>query len=159
MATPAGCSAWVTEAGRHRAAAATRLQLRQRLLRHAVALGPGWLTGERTGELTTVATRGVDALDGYFSRYLPQLVLAVIAPLVVLARALPADLIAGLTIVVTLPLVPIFMALAGRGTAEANRRQFRHLERLAHHFLDVVAGLTTLRVRPGAGRRPRPSRR
>ena len=138
--------AWAQEASAHRAAAAARLQLRERLLGHVVRLGPGWLTGARSGELATLSTRGVDALDGYFSRYLPQLVLAAIVPVVVLAQVLPADLIAGLTILVTLPLIPLFMALVGQGTGEANRRQLRQLERLSHHFLDVVAGLATLRV-------------
>jgi thiol reductant ABC exporter CydD subunit len=138
--------AWAQEVAAYRAAAAARLQLRERLLSHVVRLGPGWLTGERTGELTTLATRGIDALDTYFSRYVPHMVLAVIVPAVVLARVLPADVIAGLTIAGTLPLIPFFMALVGRGTAEANRRQLRQLERLAHHFLDVVAGLITLRV-------------
>jgi ATP-binding cassette, subfamily C, bacterial CydD len=123
--------AWAQEVAAYRTAAAARLQLRDRLLRQVVRLGPGWLTGERTGELTTLATRGIDALDTYFSRYLPQMVLAVVVPFVVLARVLPADLIAGLTIAITLPLIPFFMAL---------------VERLSHHFLDVVAGLTTLRV-------------
>jgi thiol reductant ABC exporter CydD subunit len=138
--------AWSQEASAHRAAATARLQLRERLLDHLVRLGPGWLTGARSGELTTLATRGVDALDGYFSRYLPQLVLAAIVPVVVLARVLPADAIAGLTILVTLPLIPVFMALVGRGAAEANERQLSSLQRLSHHFLDVVAGLATLRV-------------
>jgi thiol reductant ABC exporter CydD subunit len=139
-------TAWAQEAAAHRAAAAARQQLRERLLEHVVRLGPAWLSAERGGALTTLVTRGVDALDGYFARYLPQLVLAVIVPVVVLARVLPADLIAGLTIVVTLPLIPIFMVLVGRGTAEASRRQFGFLERLSHHFLDVVTGLPTLRA-------------
>ena len=138
--------AWGQEAAAHAAASSARLRLRERLLGHVVRLGPGWLTGERSGELTTLISRGVDALDGYFSRYLPQLVLAAVVPIVVLARILPADLIAGLTILVTLPLIPAFMALIGLGTAEANRRQLRQLERLSHHFLDVVAGLATLRI-------------
>jgi ATP-binding cassette subfamily C protein CydD/ATP-binding cassette subfamily C protein CydCD len=138
--------AWGQETTAHRAAATARLQLRQRLLGQLVRLGPGWLTGARSGEVTTLAGRGIDALDGYFARYLPQLVLAAVVPLVVLARVLPADIVAGLTIVVTLPLVPVFMALVGLGTAEANRRQLRQLERLSHHFLDVVCGLATLRV-------------
>ena len=138
--------AWCQEASAHRAAATARLQLRERLLGHVVRLGPGWLTGARSGELTTLVNRGVDALDGYFSRYLPQLVLAAIVPVVVLASVLPADVIAGLTILVTLPLIPVFMALVGMGTAEANRRQLRQMGRLSHHFLDVVAGLATLRV-------------
>ena len=138
--------AWAQEAAAHGAAATARLQLREGLLRHVVRLGPGWLSRARSGELTVLASRGIDALEGYFSRYLPQLVLAVVVPVVVLARVFPADVIAALTILVTLPLIPIFMALVGLGTADASRRQFQQLERLSHHFLDVVAGLATLRL-------------
>jgi ABC-type transport system involved in cytochrome bd biosynthesis fused ATPase/permease subunit len=72
--------AWLQEVAAHRSAAAVKSQLRGRLLAHALALGPRWLSGERSGELATLATRGIDALDDYFSRYLPQLVLAVIVP-------------------------------------------------------------------------------
>jgi thiol reductant ABC exporter CydD subunit len=138
--------AWAQEVSAQRAAANARLQLRQHMFAKVVRLGPGWLTGARSGELTTLAGRGIDALDGYFARYLPQLMLAAVVPVVVLARVLPADLVAGLTILLTLPLIPVFMVLVGLGTAEANRRQIRQLERLSHHFLDVVAGLPTLRV-------------
>jgi len=138
--------AWAQEVAAHRAAASAKSELRERMLAHVVRLGPVWLTGERSGELATLATRGIDALEGYYARYLPQLVLAVIVPVVVLGRVLTADLIAGVTIAVTLPLIPVFMVLVGRGTAEASRRQFRYLEQLSHHFLDVVTGLTTLRV-------------
>ena len=143
--------AWAQETAAHRASAAAKAQLRQRLLDHVVRLGPSWLNGSRSGELTTLVTRGIDALDGYFARYLPQVVLTLIVPAIVLARVLPADLIAGVTIVVTLPLIPIFMVLVGRGTEEANRRQFRFLEKLSHHFLDVVSGLATLRLFGRAG--------
>jgi ATP-binding cassette subfamily C protein CydD len=90
-------------------------------------------------------------LDAYFARYLPQLVLAALVPAVVLARLLPADLTATATIALTLPLIPIFMALVGLHTEAANRRQFRLLARLSHHFLDVVAGLTTLKIFGRAG--------
>jgi len=138
--------AWAQDVTAHRAAASAKSELRERLLTHVVRLGPGWLTGERSGALATLATKGIDALEGYFARYLPQLVLAIIVPVVVLARVLPADLIAGVTILVTLPLIPLFMVLIGLGTAEASRRQFRYLEKLSHHFLDVVVGLATLRV-------------
>jgi ATP-binding cassette subfamily C protein CydCD len=138
--------AWAQEVAAHRAAASTRSRLRERLMAQVVRLGPGWVTDERSGELAILATRGIDALEGYFARFLPQLVLAVIVPVVVLARVFPADLVAAVTIVVTLPLIPLFMALVGRGTGEATRRQFRYLERLSHHFLDVVTGLPTLRI-------------
>src|SRR6266536_4631995 len=138
--------AWAQEIAAHRAAAAVKSQLRSRLLAHLVRLGPGWLNERRTGELTTLTTRGIDALDGYFARYLPQLVLAAVVPAIVLARLVPADLFATATILVTLPLIPVFLALVGLSTQARNRRQFRLLTRLAHHILDVVAGLPTLKV-------------
>jgi ATP-binding cassette subfamily C protein CydD len=105
-------------------------------------------TGGRrsAGEIAALAGDGLDALDAYFARYLPQLVLAVLVPGLLLARLLPADLMATVTIVVTLPLIPVFMALVGMHTEAQNRRQFRLLARLSHHFLDVVAGLPTLKL-------------
>ena len=138
--------AWLTELCAHRAGAAVKSQLRQRLLTHATSLGPGWLTGRRSGELTTLATRGIDALDDYFARYLPQLGLAVVVPVVVLARIATADWVSALTIVLTLPLIPLFMVLVGWATRERMDRQWRLLARLSGHFLDVVAGLPTLKV-------------
>jgi ATP-binding cassette subfamily C protein CydD len=121
-----------------------KTELRRRPLAHVAALGPG--AAPATGALSTLAVRGLDALDAYFARYLPQLVLAGLVPAIVLARLLPADLVATVTIVLTLPLIPVFMALVGLPTEAANRRQFRLLARLSHHFLDVVAGLPTLKV-------------
>lgn len=138
--------AWLTELCAHRAGAAVTSQLRNRLLTRATALGPGWLTGRRSGELTTLATRGIDALDDYFARYLPQLGLAAVVPAVVLARILFADWISALTIVLTLPLIPLFMVLVGWATRDRMDRQWRLLGRLSGHFLDVVAGLPTLKV-------------
>ncbi|WP_329134060.1 thiol reductant ABC exporter subunit CydD [Streptomyces sp. NBC_01476] len=138
--------AWLTEVCAYRAGAAVKSQLRQRLLAHATALGPGWLTGRRSGELTTLATRGVDALDDYFARYLPQLGLAVVVPAVVLTRIGTADWISAGIIVVTLPLIPLFMVLIGWVTRDRMDRQWRLLGRLSGHFLDVVAGLPTLKV-------------
>ncbi|HEY3503471.1 MAG TPA: thiol reductant ABC exporter subunit CydD [Actinocatenispora sp.] len=138
--------AWVTEAEGHRAAARVKSTLRRRLLAHVVDLGPAHLTAHRTGRLTTLATTGVDALDGYFAKYLPQLVLAVVVPAAILARVLPADPVAAVTIAVTLPLIPVFMVLIGLATRAATRNRYDALTRLAHHFLDVVAGLPTLKV-------------
>jgi ATP-binding cassette subfamily C protein CydCD len=138
--------AWIIEASSYLASAAVKSTLRRRLLAHAIALGPRWLAGKRTGELVTLATQGIDALDGYFAAYLPQLVLAVVIPIVVVAQIGSADLIAGATIALTLPLIPLFGALVGRATAQHTRRRWRALALLAHHFLDVVAGLPTLKV-------------
>jgi ABC-type transport system involved in cytochrome bd biosynthesis fused ATPase/permease subunit len=149
--------AWIIEASSYLASAAVKSTLRRRQLAHAIALGPRWLAGKRTGELVTLATQWIDALDGYFAAYLPQLVLAVVIPIVVVAQIGSADLIAGATIALTLPLIPLFGALVGRATAQHTRRRWRALALLAHHFLDVVAGLPTLKVfgRPRSSGRSR----
>lgn len=137
---------WLTELAAHRAGAAVKSELRGRLLDRAAALGPGWLSGQRTGSLVTLATRGVDALDDYFSRYLPQLGLAVVVPVAVLARIVTEDWVSAAIIVGTLPLIPLFMVLIGWATQSRMDRQWRLLSRLSGHFLDVVAGLPTLKV-------------
>jgi ATP-binding cassette subfamily C protein CydCD len=137
---------WLTELAAHRASAAVKSELRGRLLERAAALGPGWLSGQRTGSLVALATRGVDALDDYFSRYLPQLGLAVVVPVAVLARIVTEDWVSAAIIVGTLPLIPVFMMLIGWATQSRMDRQWRLLSRLSGHFLDVVAGLPTLKV-------------
>lgn len=137
---------WLTELAAHRASAAVKSELRSRLLERATTLGPGWLSGQRTGSLVALATRGVDALDDYFSRYLPQLGLAVVVPVAVLARIVTEDWVSAAIIVGTLPLIPIFMVLIGWATQSRMDRQWRLLSRLSGHFLDVVAGLPTLKV-------------
>ncbi|MFI1615672.1 thiol reductant ABC exporter subunit CydD [Streptomyces lydicus] len=154
-----GLVAWLTELAAHRAGAAAKSELRMRLVERAARLGPGTRTASaagggtgardlemRTGELTTLATRGIDALDDYFSRYLPQLGLAVVVPVAVLARIVTGDWISALTIVLTLPLIPLFMVLIGWATQSRMDRQWRLLARLSGHFLDVVEGLPTLKV-------------
>jgi ATP-binding cassette subfamily C protein CydCD len=137
---------WLTELAAHRASAAVKSELRGRLLERATALGPGWLSGQRTGSLVALATRGVDALDDYFSRYLPQLGLAVVLPVTVLARIVTEDWVSAAIIVGTLPLIPVFMVLIGWATRSQMNRQWRLLSQLSGHFLDVVAGLPTLKV-------------
>jgi ATP-binding cassette subfamily C protein CydD len=129
-----------------RAAAATKSQLRRKLMRHIMELGPQWLGRRSQGELITLAGRGLDALDPYFARYLPQLVLSAVIPVAVLARIAGTDLTSAVTIGVTLPLIPVFMALIGWHTQARIDRQWLLLSRLAGHFLDVVEGLPTLKV-------------
>jgi thiol reductant ABC exporter CydD subunit len=138
--------AWGAELAASRSSARAKSQLRAVLLRRVAELGLDSSRKERTGELAILATRGVDALDGYFSLYLPQLFLAVIVPLVVLAVVLFEDWISAAIIAVTIPLIPLFMALVGATTRERMDLQLRTLERLGGHFLDVVAGLPTLKV-------------
>jgi ATP-binding cassette subfamily C protein CydD len=130
-----------------RSAARVKSDLRRRLVRH-VAAGNAVIDSGSTdaGELVTLATRGLDALDDYVARYLPQLVLAALVPMAVLVVVFRADWISGLVIALTLPLIPVFMALVGMHTQERTRRQWHLLQRLGGHFLDVVEGLPTLAV-------------
>ena len=134
------------EAAALRAAAVVKSGLRRRLSARALELGPGWLSGQQAGEITTLATRGLDALDAYFARYLPQVVLAVAVPLAVVARVAAADWISAVIIAVTLPLIPVFAILIGWHTQAQTQRQWRLLARLGGHFLDVVSGLPTLKL-------------
>ena len=135
--------AWATEAEGHHAAARVKSALRRRLLAHAVALPADQ---RPTGTVTTLATTGIDALDGYFAQYLPQLVLAVLVPAAILTRLATTDPLTAAIITATLPLIPIFMILIGLATRAATRRRHTALTRLSHHFLDVVAGLPTLKA-------------
>ncbi len=134
------------EAAALRAAASVKSQLRRALSGHALRLGPSWLTGQQAGEITALATKGLDALDPYFARYLPQLVLGCLVPLAVLARVAMADWISALVIAATLPLIPLFAVLVGLHTKAHTQRQWRLLAALSGHFLDVVAGLPTLKL-------------
>jgi thiol reductant ABC exporter CydD subunit len=138
--------AWAAELLATRSATQVKQQLRAALLARVAAIGPARPGEQRTGEIATLATRGIDALDGYFSLYLPQLFLAVIVPVAVIAAVLASDWISAVIIAFTLPLIPVFMALVGAATRDRTEAQLRTLQRLAAHFLDVVSGLTTLKV-------------
>jgi ATP-binding cassette, subfamily C, bacterial CydD len=137
---------YASETAALRAAATVKSQLRRRLTAHALLLGPAWLGRQQPGEITALATKGLDNLDTYFARYLPQLMLAWLVPLAVLARIAAADWISALVIGVTLPLVPVFAVLVGLHARAQTQRQWRLLARLGGHFLDVVEGLPTLKV-------------
>lgn len=135
-----GLLAWFAEFAAFRTSSTTKSELRQAALDRA-------LHGvEDPGEVTAVITRGIDALDGYFSRYLPQLVLAVIVPIAVILTVLGQDLLSTIIIVVTLPLIPVFMILIGMYTKSRVEKQWNTLAVLSGHFLDLIAGLPTLKV-------------
>ena len=138
--------AWAAEVVAQRISGAVKSQLRVALLARAVELGPRWAAERASGEVTLLATRGLDALDAYYGRYLPQLALGVIVPLAVVACLFAVDLVAGLTVALTVPLIPVFMVLIGRMSAAHRRRRWLALARLANRFADVVAGLPTLRA-------------
>ncbi len=129
-----------------RGAAAASRQLRAALVRAVATLGPRWLSERNAASLALTAGHGLDALDAYFGRYLPQLVAtAITTPIVVGAIAL-ADPVSGLTVVLTLPLIPLFMVLIGLATRAVQKKQYRTLGRLTARFVDTVDGLGTLKA-------------
>lgn len=135
-----------SDAAGTRAAAKTGMQLRSALVKAVGKLGPGWLAQRNQTELAVTAGHGLEALDAYFARYIPQLVLTVIATPVLVAVMWWQDWPSGLTAVITLPLIPLFLILIGMATRTVQTRQWQTLQRLAARFADTVQGLSTLRL-------------
>lgn len=148
-------SGWVGEAAAQRTSVLVTATLRRQLLRHVLDLGPSWLAGERAGELSLTATRGTAALDVYFGRYLPQAVLAVLAPMGILAWVGWEDWVSLLVLLGVAALVPMAMVVFGRRSAQQTQRQWKRLTSLSARFLELVQGLPTLRAfgRSAQGRR------
>jgi ATP-binding cassette subfamily C protein CydD len=135
---------WAYGAQGQRAATTVSSSLRNTLLAHIERLGPGWLATRPTGHLTTLVTRGLDAIDPYVRDYLPQLAVAAVLPVAVLIQLVIADPLSALVVLITLPLVPLFAALAGARAKASAGRQWATLSALGGHFLDAVSGLPTL---------------
>lgn len=127
-------------------AARAMSDLRARLVAHVLHDRPGDLAGERAGDLAATAVQGVDALEAYFARYLPQVVLACVVPVAILVVVLPVDAVAAAILAVTVPVIVGFMILIGKGAAAHTQARWATLSRLSAHFLDVVEGLVTLRA-------------
>lgn len=139
-----GVLLWLAESVSARGGATVVAQLREQLADAFGRLGPQGLAGRSSADLTLVAGRGMDALDGYFATYLPQLIgTAVAMPLLVLVIGWQ-DLTSGIILVLTLPLIPVFMVLVGWATQAAQKKQWAALSTLSRGFLEVVAGLPTL---------------
>ncbi len=138
--------AWAAERAAHRASASAKSELRRAAAARVATLGPAGLEQHNAGQLSVLMTTGIDALDGYFSRYLPQLFLAVIVPVTIIGVVVGVDWVSAALIAVSLPLIPLFMALVGATTKDRTAARMRSLQKLAGHFLDVVAGLPTLKV-------------
>jgi ATP-binding cassette subfamily C protein CydCD len=141
-----GLLTWLSEITANAVALRVKANLRERLFAHILALGPAFSRSERTGELTTAAVEGVEALDAYFSQYLPQLVISTLVPVSVLILVFPLDPLSGIVLLLTAPLIPFFMYIIGRGAEVVTRRQYETLSRLSAHFLDSLQGLTTLKI-------------
>lgn len=138
--------AWAGEASAGAAAARLKEALRRRLFDKLLRLGPAYTRGERTGELTAAAVEGVEALEAYFSQYLPQLAVAALVPFSILLFVFPRDPLSGLVLLLTAPLIPLFMYLIGKTAEALTRRQWESLSLLGAHFLDSLQGLATLKT-------------
>ncbi|MEJ2326272.1 MAG: thiol reductant ABC exporter subunit CydD [Chromatiaceae bacterium] len=144
--------AWLGEQSAFRGAARIKVTVRDQVYRHLQALGPHYLAAERTGALAEALTKGIEDLEPYFAKFLPALSLSALLPLTILAVVLPLDWLSGLVMLVTAPLIPFFMVLIGKGAERLNQEQWKELARMGAHFLDVIQGLTTLKLF-GASRR------
>ena len=138
--------AWGMEVTANRVASQVKQDLRQRLFEHLLALGPRYTRGEETGELTNTATEGIEALDAYFSQYLPQVALSALVPITVLVFVFPVEPLSGLVLLLTAPLIPVFMILLGELADILTRHQWQALSRMSAYFLDTLQGLTALKI-------------
>ncbi|WP_420897984.1 thiol reductant ABC exporter subunit CydD [Cryobacterium frigoriphilum] len=143
---------WLLEVASSRGAAQVKSQLRTRVLGALARRGPDWVAGQQSARLSTVVTSGLDALDNYFARYLPQLLLTMIATPILIAVMFWQDAASGITVLIVLPLIPVFMILIGKATQVVQRQQWEALQRLSTGFLDLVGGLGTLKIFGREGR-------
>ncbi|MDJ0323618.1 thiol reductant ABC exporter subunit CydD [Cryobacterium sp. PH31-AA6] len=137
---------WLLEVAASRGAASVKSQLRARVLERLAERGPDWLAARQSAGVATLVGQGLDALDNYFARYLPQLLLAGIATPILVLVMLWQDLPSGITVIVVLPFIPLFMVLIGQATQAVQRAQWDALQRLGVGFLDLVGGLATLKI-------------
>lgn len=137
---------WLGEHWAIAATASVKSSLRQKLLAKLGLLGPAYTRQEQSGELSATFTEGIESLDAYFSQYLPQLFITALVPPLILVSVWSADWLSGLVLLITAPLLPFFMALIGMFTEKQTRKQWQALSFLSAHFLDVLQGLTTLKL-------------
>ncbi|MDD2802294.1 MAG: ABC transporter transmembrane domain-containing protein, partial [Methylococcales bacterium] len=139
------CVYWQQSAG-FEAGAQIKDTLRQALSEKFAVLGPAFIKHQQSGELATIPLEQVEALEAYFSRYLPQQLIVGILPLVMIAVVMPINWVVGMIFLLTGPLVPVFMALVGMGAASAQRNQFLAMARMGGYFQDRLQGLSTLKL-------------
>jgi len=137
---------WAGEMSANAIAAQVKLGLRKALVADILRRGPVSVRGERTGELVNVVVEGIESLDAYFSQYLPGLALAALVPLTILFFIIPIDPLSGIVLLLTAPLIPVFMILIGNAAQALTRRQWTALSRMSAYFLDVLQGLAELKT-------------
>ncbi|WP_337163057.1 heme ABC transporter permease/ATP-binding protein CydD [Vibrio fluvialis] len=145
IAIRAGCS-WARELAGFRAGQQIRIYIRQLIFDKLRALGPAYIKGKPAGAWATLTLEQVENMHDFFARYLPQMSLSVLIPLVILIVVFPVNWAAGLIFLITAPLVPLFMALVGIKAADAGRKNFKALQRLSGHFYDRLQSMTTIRL-------------
>ncbi|MCG8427559.1 MAG: thiol reductant ABC exporter subunit CydD [Chromatiales bacterium] len=138
--------AWASEQTAFCGAAQIKVEVRDRLVKKIQALGPVFLSSEHSGELANTLSDGVEALEAYYARFVPAISLMALVPLSILAFVFPTDLTSALVMLFTAPLIPLFMILIGKGAERLNQRQWKKLARMSAHFLDVIQGLTNLKL-------------
>jgi thiol reductant ABC exporter CydD subunit len=129
-----------------RASTRVKHDIRSRLMQQLHRMGPITLSREHRGELVHTAQEGIESLDAYVSEYLPQIALAGLIPLTIIAFILPLDPISAMVLLLTAPLIPVFMVLIGDAAEEVSQRQWKALGELSSRFLDVLQGLPTLKI-------------
>ena len=137
---------WFNEMLAHKMATQAKDSLRDHLFKHLLSLGPIFMKGERSGELVNTLTEGVETLDAYFSQVLPQICATAIIPMIILLVVFANDLLSGIVLLVTLPILPIFMILIGKQAEAATQKRWYQLSQMSAHFLDVLQGATTLKL-------------
>ena len=137
---------WFSQAQAAGVAQSIKTDLRHKLTAHVFSLGPMYTLGQQSGELSNTMLNGVEALEAYFSQYIPQLILAAVIPLSILFFVFPVDLLSGFVLLFTAPLIPVFMMLIGHMAQEMTNKQWKTLSRMSAYFLDVLQGLTTLKL-------------
>lgn len=137
---------WLREKVGFHAGLHIRQEIRRQVLDRLHQAGPAWIQGKPVGSWATLVLEQIEDMHDYYARYLPQMSLAVMVPLLIIITLFPINWAAALILLGTAPLIPIFMALVGMGAADANRRNFQALARLSGHFLDRLRGMETLRV-------------
>lgn len=140
------CITWAGERAGADAAERIKRHVRLSLFRRLVQKGPYWSRGQASGELASAVVDQVEALDGFFAKYLPAMAAAAMLPVAFSVVLLPMDVIAGLVLLITAPLIPLFMALVGWGAQGASRRHLRAFARLSGFFADRLRGLSTLKL-------------
>lgn len=137
---------WTSETEANRGTLKIKRLLHEKMLRKISALGPLYTNSVQSGRLSVKILKGIESLDPYFSQLIPQLALSMAVPLFILAVVFPSDPLSGFILLATAPLIPLFMILIGKAAQKATAKQWETLSRMSGNFLDVLQGLTTLKL-------------